>query len=189
MTLTSAFGLMAIFIGDLANMLFLGWLGDEAILAAVGYASAIQFIMISAGIGLSIAVTSNVAPAIGAGDMERARRLASTALIYAFAVSAVIALLLWFLTPWMLRSLGAEGRAHDLGVRYLRIALLTTPFLALGMAASGILRSVGDATRAMHVTLGGAIINVLADPPLIFWLNLGIEGAAHASNLARLAFA
>lgn len=189
MTLTSAFGLMAIFIGDLANMLFLGWLGDQNVLAAIGYASAIQFIMTSAGIGLSIAVTANVAPAIGAGDMDRARRLSSSALLFAFLVSAILAVVLWFLAPALLRLLGATGRTHDLATSYLRIALLATPLLAVGMAASGLLRSMGDAQRAMHVTLMGAFINVIADPPLIFWLDLGIQGAAIASNLSRCAFA
>jgi sugar/nucleoside kinase (ribokinase family) len=42
-------------------------LGDEAIVAAVGYASSIMFFTISIGIGLSIAASALVAPAIGAG--------------------------------------------------------------------------------------------------------------------------
>jgi putative MATE family efflux protein len=189
MTLTSAFGLMAIFFGDLAGMLFLSWLGDENVLAAVGYASAVLFVMTSAGIGLSIAVTANVAPAIGAGDLVRAKRLAGSALYFAFGVSAVLAVVLWFLVPYMLGLLGAQGRTLDLGARYLRISLITTPFLALGMAASGILRSLGDAQRAMHVTLAGAAVTVLFDPILIFWAGLGLDGAAHAGNLGRIAFA
>ena len=54
MTAAGALGLMAVFIGDLANILFLSWLGDEAIVAAVGYASSILFFTTSIGIGLSI---------------------------------------------------------------------------------------------------------------------------------------
>src|SRR5262245_66456774 len=69
MTTTSAVGLMAIFAGDFANILFLGSLGDEDVLAAAGYASAILFFMISAGIGMAIAVTALVAPALGARDL------------------------------------------------------------------------------------------------------------------------
>ncbi|MFX8844669.1 hypothetical protein ABTM93_19595, partial [Acinetobacter baumannii] len=36
MTGAGAIGLMAIFAGDLANLVFLSWLKDEAIVAAVG---------------------------------------------------------------------------------------------------------------------------------------------------------
>ena len=58
MTGTSAVGLMAIFFSDFANIFFLGLAGDLQLLAAVGYASSILFFMISAGIGMAIAVTA-----------------------------------------------------------------------------------------------------------------------------------
>ena len=43
MSLTASIGLMAIFAVDLMNMVFISWLKDEAITAAVGYAGAILF--------------------------------------------------------------------------------------------------------------------------------------------------
>ena len=52
--------------------------------------------------------------------------------------------------------LGATGRTHALATDYLMILLPTLPMLALGMTSSAVLRSVGDARRAMHVTLLGA---------------------------------
>src|SRR5262245_64356288 len=74
MTGTSAIGLMAIFVSDFANIFFLGLLGDLQLLAAVGYASSIMFFLISAGIGMSIAVVALVSPALGARDIARHRR-------------------------------------------------------------------------------------------------------------------
>ena len=59
--------------------------------------------------------------------------------------------------------------------------------LALGMTSAAVLRSVGDARRAMLVTLVGAIVNTALDPIFIFVLGLGIHGAAIASALSRLA--
>src|SRR5262245_66346418 len=79
MTGTGAVGLMAIFVSDFATIFFLGLLGDLQLLAAAGYAGAITFFMISAGIGMSIAVTSLVSPALGARDLARARRLSTHA--------------------------------------------------------------------------------------------------------------
>ena len=69
MTGTSAIGLMAIFIGDLANIFFLSLLKDVESVAAVGYASSILFFATSIGIGLAIAATALVSPAIGARDL------------------------------------------------------------------------------------------------------------------------
>ena len=41
----------------------------------------------------------------------------------------------------------------------------------------------------MHITLTGAVVNVVLDPILIFGFKLGLEGAAIASVLARIALA
>jgi len=187
MTGAGAVGLMAIFIGDLANIYFLSRLGDEAVVAAVGYASSILFFSTSIGIGLSVAATSLVAPALGAGRRMRARRLAANAHVLAFVFSSVASVVLWLAIRPFLEALGASGRTLDLAAFYLRVLVPTLPVLSLGMTSAAVLRSVGDARRAMHVTLSGAIVNVLLDLILIVHFGLGIEGAALSSLLARLA--
>lgn len=187
MTGTGALGLMAIFVGDLANLIFLSWLMDEAIVAAVGYGSSILFLTVSIGIGLSIAATSLVAPAIGAGQMVRARRLTAHVHLATLVVAVALSFVVWLSIPYALTALGATGRTFDLASRYLAILVPSLAPLALGMTASGILRSVGDARRAMNVTLTGAAVNVVLDPILIFWAGLGLEGAAIASVIARFA--
>ena len=80
MTGTSSVGLMSIFFSDFANIFFLGLVGDLQLLAAVGYASSILFFLISGSIGMAMAVTALVAPALGARDLSRARRLATHAM-------------------------------------------------------------------------------------------------------------
>jgi putative MATE family efflux protein len=187
MTGAGAVGLMAIFAGDLANILFLSRTGDDAVVAAVGYASSILFFSTSIGIGLSIATAALVAPAIGGGFRARARRLSAHAHVLTFFVSAILSIALWFGIEWILSRLGATGRAHALATSYLTILLPTLPMLALGMTSSAVLRSVGDARRAMHVTLVGAVVNTILDAFLILYLGWGIVGAAVASAVARVA--
>jgi putative MATE family efflux protein len=187
MTGTGAVGLMAIFVGDLANLIFLSWLKDEAIVAAVGYGSSILFLTISIGIGLSIAATALVSPALGARDLERARRLSAHAHLATLIVAIAASFVVWLLIPWALHTLGAKGRTFDLASSYLAILVPSLAPLALGMTSAGILRSVGDARRAMNVTLVGAVVNVALDPLLIFGLGWGLHGAAWASVISRFA--
>jgi putative MATE family efflux protein len=187
MTGTGAVGLMAIFVSDFATIFFLGLLGDLQLLAAVGYASAILFFMFSAGIGMSIAVTSLVAPALGARDFARARRLSTHAAVFAAGAMTLIVAVLWPALPLVLGWLGASGRSLTLGTDYLRIVLPSLPPLALGMCASAILRSAGDPRRAMYVTLSGAVVAAILDATLIYWLGFGIYGAAIAAFIAHLA--
>ncbi|MCB1512568.1 MAG: polysaccharide biosynthesis C-terminal domain-containing protein, partial [Hyphomicrobiaceae bacterium] len=187
MTGTGALGLVAIFVGDLANIYFLSLLEErEELIAAVGYASTVLMLMIGIGIGLAIAATSLISPALGAGLNVRARRLTVNAHIWTLVVASVLALLVWVLIPEFLNLLGATGRTRELAASYLTIAVPALPLLALGMTASAVLRSVGDARRAMNVTLFGAITNVILDPILIFGFDMGIEGAAWASVIARV---
>ena len=187
MTGAGAVGLMAIFAGDLANMYFLAQAGDQTVVAAVGYASSIMFLATSIGIGLSIAATSLVAPALGAGLRARARRLAAHAHLLSFIASALAAFLIWLSIDPLLTLFGAAGRTHALAARYLSIIIPTLPMLALGMTSSAVLRSVGDAKRAMHVTLSGAVVNTALDVLFILKFGWGIEGAAWATALARIA--
>ena len=186
LTGTGAAGLMAIFLGDLANILFLSWVGDDVVIAAVGYASAILFLTISIGIGLSIAATSLVSPALGAGRRMRARRLSLNAHVLTFVAASLLSLVIWLLIPQFLELLGATGRAYELATVYLLILVPALPPLAVAMTSASVLRSAGDARRAMNVTLIGAPVNTLLDAILILGLDLGIQGAAIASALSRL---
>jgi putative MATE family efflux protein len=104
----------------------------------------------------------------------------------AFIVSSLTAVLLWLMIEPLLELLGAGGRTLDLATVYLRILVPTLPVLALAITSSAVLRSAGDARRAMLVTLLGAIVNTVLDLILIVHFGFGIEGAAVSSLLARL---
>jgi putative MATE family efflux protein len=106
--------------------------------------------------------------------------------VLAFLFSAIASLMLWFAIGPLLRLLGATGRPLDLASFYLDVLLPTLPFLSLGMTSSAVLRSVGDARRAMNVTLSGAVVNTILDLIFIVHFGMGIEGAALSSVLARL---
>jgi putative MATE family efflux protein len=187
MTGTSAIGLMAIFVSDFANIFFLGLLGDLQLLAAVGYASSLMFFLISAGIGMSIAVVALVSPALGARDIARARRLSSHAAVFAGATSSLLVAVLWSALPALLGSLGAGGRTLTLAHEYLMIVLPSWPPLVLGMCASAMLRSAGEAQLAMFITLTGAVVATTFDAALILGLGLGLHGAAISAFVSHIA--
>lgn len=189
MTGTSAIGLMAIFFGDFANILFLGLLGDVEVLAAIGYASSLLFFTVSAGIGLAIATSSLVSPALGAGDMERARRLSVNLHIASAAVALLVLAVMWPSLPMLLAGIGATGRTHALALGFTRLVIPTLPLLVTAMCSAAVLRSAGDPRRAMYVTLSGAVINTMLDPIFILWLGWGIHGAAVATIIARVCVA
>ncbi|HLD64529.1 MAG TPA: MATE family efflux transporter [Pseudomonas sp.] len=183
---TGAIGLIAVFLVDLINLFYISMLGQQSVAAAVGFAGVVGFFQLSFCIGLMIAIAAVVSRALGAGHADEARRIATTSLILMAAACALVALATYaFLGP-ILTQLGATGETHAQAYLYLEISLISVPALGLAMGCSALLRAVGDAKRAMNVTLLGAIVTAVLDPILIFGLQLDLEGAAIASVVARL---
>lgn len=186
MSLTASVGLMAVFLVDFIDMIFISMLGKAELAAAVGYAGAILFFTTSFGIGMAIAAGALVARALGAGDEDLACQRTTNALIYGVIFGAVFAALVWVNLPALAALVGASGETLDLAVAYLRIIIPSLPLLMIGMIGGAILRAHGDARRAMMATVWGGLVNAVLDPILIFGLDLELTGAALASVAARV---
>lgn len=189
MTSTGSIGLMAVFAVDLINLWYISHLGDTVATAAVGYASTVLFVTTSICIGIMIAAGALCSRALGARNRPLARRYGASILVWMLVVTGVFAVLTFPLIGWMLRLLGATGRTLDLATLYLQITMPTVVLMGLGIGLSGVLRAVGDARRAMYVTLSGAVVAAILDPIFILWFGLGVEGAAIVIVFSRLALA
>lgn len=115
--------------------------------------------------------------------------MGGSALAWSVIAAALVALMLMALTPVLLPALGAKGETLEVATRFLLMTLPSNLLMALGMGFSGLLRAVGDARRAMFVTLAGGVVTAVLDPILIFGFGLGVDGAAITIVVARLVFA
>lgn len=187
MALTSSVGLMAIFVVDLVNILYISWLRDPVATAAVGYAGAVLFVTTSFGIGVSIAVSALVARALGQRDAALARRRTSSGLALSAVLGVGFSALVWAALGPVVAALGASGPVAEATVQFLGITLLGQPMLMVAIGTAAVLRAHGDARRAMNVTVAGALVLAAVDPVLIFALDLGLTGAAWAGVISRSA--
>jgi putative MATE family efflux protein len=190
MTLTGAIGLMAVFLVDLADLYFLSKLGDVNITAAIGFAGTIAFANLSLSIGTGIAAAALVARNMGMRNPDRAKEFATSAWLFTVLVSAAYTLIVAIFLPQILGLLGATGEA----LRQAKLFIWTlTPgfiFLAAALSCSFSLRGIGDAQRAMYITLAAAVTTLILDPIFIFYFGWGIQGAAAANAIADfIAFA
>lgn len=185
MTLTGAFGITFVFVVDAANLFWISQLGDPGLVAAIGYAFAIQFFSVSSGIALMIAATALVSRSIGAGDRDRARRQATSAAVIAAVIQSTVALAIVAFRHDLAAMAGARGETAQLAARYLAISLPSLGVMAVGMIANGALRAEGDGRRSMFVTLASGFVAMFIDPLLIYGFGLGLDGAAIGLVLFR----
>jgi putative MATE family efflux protein len=189
MASAGAVGLVAVFLVDLLNLFYISRLGNSALTAAVGFTGAVGYFQISLSIGMTIGLGAVVSRAIGAGQFPAARRMASSGLVVMTGLMFLIGLATMAAILPILNGLGAHGEVRAQAAEYLVIAGPFLPFMALGMACSALLRSVGDARRSMTISLAGALVTALLDPLLILVLHMGLRGAVISTILSRLAMA
>lgn len=185
MTATGALGITFVFVVDAANLLWVSQLGDKKLVAAIGFAYAVQFFSVSVAVGLMIAATAVVSRSIGSGDRAKARRQAGAAVLIAVAVLAVVAALIVLLRHQLVGFAGAQGETARLAARYLAISVPSLIPMSAALVMSGAMRADGYGAKAMYVTLLSGIVLLVIDPFLIYYSGWGLDGAAVGLVLFR----
>jgi MATE family, multidrug efflux pump len=185
MTATGAFGITFVFLVDAANLLWISQLGQPRLVAAIGFAYAIQFFSVSSGVGLMIAATALVSRRIGEGNRAAARQQAGAAIAIATAFQFCVASIIVLLRHDLVALSGAEGETARLAARYLGQTVFSLVPMAIALAASGTLRAEGYGAKAMYVTLISGCVLMVLDPIFIVWWGMGLDGAALVLVLFR----
>lgn len=173
---------------NLADTFWLGRLGKEA-LAAPTISWPIIWFMISVSDGIGIAGTSLVAQHTGAGNQERANKVAGQVLSFIFILASILAVIGVLLVDTIMEWMGAEPGLLDKAVSYSRIVFAAMPLMFGFFVFSGLLRGIGDTITPMKLGAVSVVLNVFLDPFLIFGIGffprLEVSGAAIATAFSR----
>lgn len=188
MTVPVLFGISTMMAQGLIDTWFLGQVGDRE-LAAFGFGFPVLMIVTSVAIGLAAGTSSVVARAIGAGDLRRARRLATDSLFLGFLITLVICAIGILTINPMFRLLGAPEDMLPMIRSFMTILYSGVPFVVVGMIGMASMRATGDTRLPSMLMVMAAILNVALDPILIFGVGpipaMGLDGAATAALIAR----
>ncbi|WP_323676158.1 MATE family efflux transporter [Halorubellus sp. PRR65] len=184
---------------NLADTFWLGQYSTEA-LAAISFAFPMVFLLISLGMGLSVAGSVLVAQHTGADEPKQAEYAASQTVSWAVLASMLLGALGYpFVRPFM-DLLGASPDVLPGATAYMQVVALGLPFMFGFFVFISLMRGAGDTITPMLVMFGTVVINVILDPFLINgWTlladaplvgtvafpELGIEGAAYATVFSR----
>lgn len=169
---------------------FVARLGTAPV-AGIGLAIPIVFLFQCFGIGLLIGAKVAIAQRTGAGDEERARRIAWQGLYLAVFMGILVSTLAG-LGAGFFELLGASHRVADEAAAFFSIRTLAAPIVFANFAAVAWFQGRGDMRTPMVASVSGNVVNIVLDPVLIFGLGplepLGVAGAA-LSTLVGLGLA
>jgi putative MATE family efflux protein len=194
---------------NLADTFWLGQYSTEA-LAAISFGFPMVFLLISLGMGLSVAGSVLVAQHTGADETGKAEYAAAQTVTFAFLGSALLGGIGYPVVRPFLAFLGASPEVLPGATAYMRVIALGLPFMFGFFVFISLMRGAGDTITPMVVMFGTVVLNIVLDPFLIFgfeanplfgmlglagvqtdllavtgFTGMGIEGAAIATVFSR----
>jgi len=168
---------------NLTDAIWVSGKGPEA-LSAVGFFFPFHFMAMALAGGVGLGAGAAISRQIGAKNKEGADSVAAHTIVIMLALVIPLTVLMLILTEPILKAMGATGDSLALSVSYARIMFSGLILIFFTNIANSILRSEGDARRAMYAMLAGAILNIILDPIFIYTLGLGVVGAAWATIIS-----
>ncbi len=174
---------------NIVDTFFLGQLGATEVGAPTA-AWPILFVFISAGMGLATAGVALVAQHMGAGNKRKANEAAGQVFSFLIIISIIFTVGGFILAPHVLKWVQTPPDVYPLAVSYLRIVLLSMPFIYSYTAFRFLLKGMGDMVTPVLIKIVFVVVNLVLDPLLIFGIGffpeLGVTGAATATSLSRV---
>jgi len=172
---------------SLADMYWVSKLGAVEV-ASTGFIWPVLFLILSIGMGLTIAGTSLISQYLGSREKNQANEIASQIFLVAIMLGLILSIIGYFSTPYIIKLMGANSELYSYSSKYLSIMFLDIPCYFIFLVFGAIRQAEGDTFSPMLLNIIGAIINVILDPILIFNFHMGIGGAAIATVLSKVIF-
>ena len=169
---------------NLVDTYFVSQISTEAS-AALGVVFSLVSLLNAIMFGISMGAKAIMSRRLGAGDLEAAHRVGSSALAMEITFGALSTILgLIFIEP-ILRFFGADASVMPHAIAYSRILLLGVTVHATDAALGAVLTSQG---KTIYNMLGfgiASIVNAVLDWVFIFPLQMGAAGAALATIISQ----
>lgn len=117
----------------------------------------------------------------GQKDTQNAHKCIGSGITLTLIASIILMALFYPLKTPMLTLFGASQNSIGYAIDYFNIILAFFPIYMLSNMMNALIRADGSPAWSMFSMLGGAIINIIFDPILIFGLHWGMKGAAWAT--------
>ena len=169
---------------NMADTFFVSQLSTAAS-GAVGVNFSLMAMIQAIGFTLGMGSGNYMSRMLGEKRKERAQRACSTAVYTAAAFGILLAVFGVSSIDSLVRMLGATETIAPYAKDYGKYILMAAPYMTVSFVFNNQLRAQGNATLSMLGITAGGVLNVILDPILIFWFQMGISGAAIATIFSQ----
>ena len=120
--------------------------------------------------------------ALGKGDRERAERILGNGFLALLIMSVLLMIVFYAIKEPFLYLIGGSDATYPYANDYISIYLMGTVFVQLTVGLNTFITAQGKSATAMISVLIGAVLNMILDPIFIFVFNMGVKGAAYATD-------
>ena len=159
--------------------------GSTAI-AGVGFASPFWAVSWIVGAGVAGGCIALVSQCFGANAYDELELAVRSSVVLVLSLALPVAVVFFGFSEELISLLTADPEAIGYGSRYLELVAFGLPFGALNFVGSRVLVGADDAYTAMQIRAAGSVVNIVLNAVLIFWVGLGVAGAALGTVLASV---
>ncbi len=183
-SLPAIIGTVVMSLYNIVDRVFIGQgVGEYAI---SGLALTFPFMNVLTAFGMLIGsgAAARISITMGMGDKEKAENILANALVLTFIVSGVAIVFSYIFMGDLLRLFGGTENTIGYAEDYMLIIIPGSIFSALNYGFNNIMRACGYPQKAMWTMIICAGVNVVLDAVFIFGFDMGIRGAAYATNIS-----
>lgn len=149
----------------------------------------ILFFLQAFGMLVGAGASTRISIFMGRKEMTMAKKILGNAFTLTFVLSALTIIPSMIFLEDLLVLFGGSENTIPYATEYLYIVIPANLLTSLSFSFNGVMRATGYPKKAMVTMLIGAVLNTILDPIFIFWLDMGIKGAAYATVISMAASA
>ena len=180
----ASIGILVMSIYGIVDTIFVGhFVGADGI-GAITVVLPITFLIASIGMAIGVGGASVLSRALGDNNKEKAFFTFGNQVMLTVTLALLFVLIGFVFSDEVIRLFGGNGSIHGPAMEYFGIVLIGIPFLAWSMMSNNVIRTEGYPKIAMIIMIIPALLNVILDPILIVYFDMGLAGAAWATSIS-----
>ena len=170
---------------NMADTFFVGMLHSNAATGAVGVVFSMMAVIQAIGFFFGQGSGNYISRCLGEKRYDEASKMAATGFFAALGTGVAICAVGMLFLDDLAYLLGSTETILPYTRDYLGVILLGAPWMTASLVLNNQLRFQGGATYAMVGITTGAVLNIILDPIMIFWMDMGVAGAGWATIISQ----